>query len=234
MQKYSSDARNSWTTCAAARWRSSARRRRRQNSSVPPHRPAADGEGRFRSDRAGPSSGHTVLLRKMKHFQDLGTPVIFLIGDFTGMIGDPTGQVKTRPPLTPRGDRGQRGDLQGAGFQDPRPGEDRDGFQQPLAGPAGLRGLDPAGSRATPWRGCSSATISASARSGPADRDPRVPLSAGPGLRFGGAARRTSSSAGRTRSSTCWSGATSCGSIGQEPQVILTTPLLEGSTASRR
>jgi tyrosyl-tRNA synthetase len=45
--------------------------------------------------------GHTVLLRKMKHFQDLGHRVIFVIGDFTGMIGDPTGRSKTRPPLTP-------------------------------------------------------------------------------------------------------------------------------------
>ncbi len=44
--------------------------------------------------------GHTVLLRKMKHFQDLGHRVIFVIGDFTGMIGDPTGKSKTRPPLT--------------------------------------------------------------------------------------------------------------------------------------
>ena len=44
--------------------------------------------------------GHTVLLRKMKHFQDLGHLVIFLIGDFTGLIGDPTGRSKTRPALT--------------------------------------------------------------------------------------------------------------------------------------
>ncbi len=44
--------------------------------------------------------GHTVLLRKMKHFQDLGHRVIFLIGDFTGRIGDPSGRNKTRPPLT--------------------------------------------------------------------------------------------------------------------------------------
>ncbi len=40
--------------------------------------------------------GHTVLLRKMRHFQDLGHKVIFLIGDFTGMIGDPTGRSETR------------------------------------------------------------------------------------------------------------------------------------------
>jgi len=44
--------------------------------------------------------GHTVLMRKLKHFQDLGHTVIFLIGDFTGMIGDPTGRSVTRPPLT--------------------------------------------------------------------------------------------------------------------------------------
>src|SRR4030088_3135788 len=45
--------------------------------------------------------GHTVVLRKLKHFQDLGHTAIFLIGDFTGMIGDPTGRAATRPPLTP-------------------------------------------------------------------------------------------------------------------------------------
>jgi tyrosyl-tRNA synthetase len=44
--------------------------------------------------------GHTVLMRKMRHFQDLGHRVIFLIGDFTGMIGDPSGKSKTRPPLS--------------------------------------------------------------------------------------------------------------------------------------
>ncbi len=45
--------------------------------------------------------GHTVLIRKMKHFQDLGHTVVFLIGDFTGLIGDPSGRNKTRPPLKP-------------------------------------------------------------------------------------------------------------------------------------
>jgi len=44
--------------------------------------------------------GHTVVLRKLKHFQDLGHTAIFLIGDFTGMIGDPTGRTITRPPLS--------------------------------------------------------------------------------------------------------------------------------------
>jgi tyrosyl-tRNA synthetase len=44
--------------------------------------------------------GHTVLMRKLKHFQDLGHTVIFLVGDFTGLIGDPTGRSATRKPLT--------------------------------------------------------------------------------------------------------------------------------------
>jgi tyrosyl-tRNA synthetase len=44
--------------------------------------------------------GHTVVIRKMRHFQNFGHRVVFVIGDFTGMIGDPTGQSKTRPALT--------------------------------------------------------------------------------------------------------------------------------------
>ncbi|PWG62736.1 tyrosine--tRNA ligase [Sediminicurvatus halobius] len=45
--------------------------------------------------------GHTVLINKLRHFQDLGHHVLFLIGDFTGMIGDPSGRSATRPALTP-------------------------------------------------------------------------------------------------------------------------------------
>ena len=44
--------------------------------------------------------GHTVLINKLHQFQELGHEVLFLIGDFTGMIGDPTGKSATRPPLT--------------------------------------------------------------------------------------------------------------------------------------
>ena len=44
--------------------------------------------------------GHTVLINKLRHFQELGHQVLFLIGDFTGMIGDPSGKNTTRPPLT--------------------------------------------------------------------------------------------------------------------------------------
>jgi len=53
-------------------------------------------------DRTAPDIhlGHTVVLRKLKHFQDMGHTAIFLIGDFSAMIGDPTGQSETRPPLS--------------------------------------------------------------------------------------------------------------------------------------
>ncbi|HAG75726.1 MAG TPA: tyrosine--tRNA ligase, partial [Thauera sp.] len=44
--------------------------------------------------------GHTVLINKLRHFQELGHQVQFLIGDFTGMIGDPSGKNTTRPPLS--------------------------------------------------------------------------------------------------------------------------------------
>lgn len=44
--------------------------------------------------------GHTVVIQKLKQFQELGHTAIFLIGDFTGMIGDPTGRIETRPSLT--------------------------------------------------------------------------------------------------------------------------------------
>ena len=63
--------------------------------------------------------GHAVLLRKMKHFQDLGHRVIFLIGDFTASIGDPTGRSQDPPAALGGRNRRQRRDLQEPGLQDP-------------------------------------------------------------------------------------------------------------------
>ena len=134
--------------------------------------------------------GHTVLLRKMKHFQDLGHRVIFVIGDFTGMIGDPTGKSKTRPPLCPRGDRAERRDLQDAGLQDPRSREDRDPLQPRVAGRARLRRLRPPGRHLQRRAHARAARLPPALRGGPADLRPRVPLPAGPGLRLGGARGR--------------------------------------------
>ncbi len=72
----------------------------RQAGEIAHHGQAPAGEAGHGSDGAGSALGHTVVLRKLKHFQDLGHTAIFLIGDFTGMIGDPTGRSVTRPPLT--------------------------------------------------------------------------------------------------------------------------------------
>ena len=73
--------------------------------------------------------GHTVLINKMRQFQQFGHEVIFLIGDFTGLIGDPTGRNATRPRLTPRGGSGQRPHLRAADISHPGPGQDPHRFQ---------------------------------------------------------------------------------------------------------
>ena len=107
--------------------------------------------------------GHTVLLRKMKHFQDLGHTVIFLIGDMTGLIGDPTGRNITRPPMTREEIQAQRRDLQGPGFQDPRSGAHRDPLQL-ASGSTSCVSRTSSGLRDdTLSRGFSSGTISPSA-----------------------------------------------------------------------
>ncbi len=64
--------------------------------------------------------GHTVVLRKMRHFQDAGHRVVFVIGDFTGMIGDPSGKKATRPQLTRAEIEANADDLHAAGVPDPR------------------------------------------------------------------------------------------------------------------
>ena len=66
--------------------------------------------------------GHAVPLRKLRQFQDLGHTVVLIIGDFTALIGDPSGRNTTRPPLTVEADRRQRADLRRPGVPHPRPG----------------------------------------------------------------------------------------------------------------
>ena len=63
--------------------------------------------------------GHTVLINKMRQFQDLGHEVMFLIGDFTGMIGDPSGKSATRPALTPDEVQANARTYERADLQDP-------------------------------------------------------------------------------------------------------------------
>ena len=67
---------------------------------------------------------HRCCSTRMRRFQDFGHTVVFLIGDFTGADRRPTGKNTTRPPLTARGGEGQRGDVQAAGLQGPGPEQD--------------------------------------------------------------------------------------------------------------
>ena len=60
--------------------------------------------------------GHTIVLQKLRQFQDLGHQAILIIGDFTGMIGDPSGRSVTRPQLTHDKVQAECGDLPRAGF----------------------------------------------------------------------------------------------------------------------
>ena len=80
--------------------------------------------------------GHTVVLRKLKQFQDMGHTAIFLIGDFSAMIGDPTGQSETRPPLSREQVDANAKTYLGTGVQDTRPGKNGGSLQQRMAGEA--------------------------------------------------------------------------------------------------
>jgi len=95
--------------------------------------------------------GHTVVLNKMRQLQDLGHTVIFLIGDFTSMIGDPSGPQQHAPAADGRADQGERRDLLPPGQPGAGPGQNRDPLQQRVERPAGRARHDSAGQRATPW-----------------------------------------------------------------------------------
>ena len=134
--------------------------------------------------------GHTVLINKMRQFQQLGHVVIFLIGDFTGMIGDPTGKNTTRPPPDARGGAGERAHLPGADLQDPGSREDRHRLQFPLVRRDG-RGRDDRDRREIHGRAHARARRFRQAlQVEPADRGARIPVSAGAGLRLGRAQGR--------------------------------------------
>ena len=70
--------------------------------------------------------GHTVVINKMRQFQEYGHDIVFLIGDFTGMIGDPSGKNATRPPLSREEIEVNAATYEGAGLQDSRPGPYKD------------------------------------------------------------------------------------------------------------
>src|ERR1700740_1340486 len=135
--------------------------------------------------------GHTVLLNKMRQFQQLGHEVTFLIGDFTGLIGDPSGRNVTRPPLSREEIEANARTYEGQVFKIPAPPRPTWGDSRPT----------------TPWPGCSSATISPSAtRPGSRSRSTSSSIRSPRGTTPSRCAP-TSSSAARTRSSICWSAA---------------------------
>ena len=89
----------------------------------------------------------------MKHFQDLGHRVIFLIGDNTGLIGDPTGRNTTRPPMTREEIDKNAETYKTQVFKILDPDKDRSAVQQRMAGADEVRRHHPACARNTPWRG---------------------------------------------------------------------------------
>ena len=152
--------------------------------------------------------GHTVLIRKMKHFQDLGHTVVYVVGSFTALIGDPTGRSKTRPAADDGGDLRECGNLQDADLQDSRSAEDRDAVQQRMARAARQRRLDQARGEVQRRADARAARVQAALRGRQADRDSRISLSAGAGLRLGGAQRRRRARQGPISCSISTSGAT--------------------------
>jgi len=85
--------------------------------------------------------GHTVLMRKMRDFQDLGNRVVFVIGDFTAMIGDPTGRSKTRPPLSPAEIAANAETYKKQAFKILDPGKTETRFNSEWLTPLGAEGL---------------------------------------------------------------------------------------------
>ncbi len=129
--------------------------------------------------------GHTVLINKLKQLQDLGHHVVFLIGDFTGMIGDPSGKNATRPPLT-REEIAQNARTYGEQvFKILDRCAHRGEVQLRMDGRADGRGPDPAGVDLHGSAHAGARRFREALQGRPADRDPRVPLPAGAGLRLG-------------------------------------------------
>jgi tyrosyl-tRNA synthetase len=129
--------------------------------------------------------GHTVLLRKMRQFEDLGHRVVFVIGDFTGMIGDPTGRNKTRPPLSKDEILANAETYKRQCFKVLDPRSDRDPVQQRVArlrsGAEGL--IRPR--RAVQRRPHARAQgLQGALHEGDPDLPPRVPVPVGAGVRL--------------------------------------------------
>ncbi|ROR29718.1 tyrosine--tRNA ligase [Inmirania thermothiophila] len=171
--------------------------------------------------------GHTVLIHKMRQFQDLGHEVIFLIGDFTGMIGDPSGRNQTRPPLTREEIAENARTYQEQIFKILDPGRTRIAFNSEWMERLGAAGMIELASRYTVARMLERDDFSRRFREGRpiAIHEFLYPLVQGydsvalrADVELGGTDQKFNLLVGRELQK----------QYGQPPQVVLTMPLLEG------
>ena len=171
--------------------------------------------------------GHTVLINKMALFQRLGHDVVFLIGDFTGLIGDPTGRNATRPPLTPDEIRANARTYEAQIFKILDPARTRIEFNSTWMNAMGAAGLIQLAAKHTVARMLERDDFSKRYRAGQAIavHEFLYPLVQGydsvalrADVELGGTDQKFNLLVGRQLQE----------AYGQEPQVVLTMPLLEG------
>jgi tyrosyl-tRNA synthetase len=171
--------------------------------------------------------GHTVLINKLRRFQEFGHQVVFLIGDFTGLIGDPTGRNATRPPLTPDEVAANAETYQKQVFKILDPEKTRVEFNSRWMGPMTAAGLIQLAGKHTVARMLERDDFSKRYKSGQpiAIHEFLYPLVQGydsvalkADVELGGTDQKFNLLMGRHLQEV----------YGQEPQVVLTMPLLEG------
>lgn len=171
--------------------------------------------------------GHTVLINKMRRFQDFGHDVIFLIGDFTGLIGDPSGRNATRPPLTPEDVQANAKTYQDQIFKILDPARTRVEFNSRWMSQLGAAGMIQLAARSTVARMLERDDFSKRYKGGQpiAIHEFLYPLVQGydsvalkADVELGGTDQKFNLLMGRQLQE----------AYGQEPQIVLTMPLLEG------
>lgn len=171
--------------------------------------------------------GHTVLINKMRRFQDFGHDVIFLIGDFTGLIGDPSGRNATRPPLTPEDVQANAKTYQDQIFKILDPAKTKVDFNSRWMSQLGSAGMIQLAAKSTVARMLERDDFSKRYKGGQpiAIHEFLYPLVQGydsvalqADVELGGTDQKFNLLMGRQLQE----------AFGQEPQVVLTMPLLEG------
>jgi tyrosyl-tRNA synthetase len=171
--------------------------------------------------------GHTVLINKMRQFQQLGHDVVFLIGDFTGMIGDPSGKNATRPPLSPEAIKANAETYEEQIFKILDPGKTRVEFNSRWMGEMDAAGLIKLAARHTVARMLERDDFNKRYKGGQtiSIHEFLYPLVQGydsvalkADVELGGTDQKFNLLVGRQLQQ----------DYGQEPQIVMTTPLLEG------